>query len=425
MNRAYRNGTPGFNARRQGGVVVIIVAFALAALIGMSGLALDGAHTMVSKTRLQNAVDASALSAAKTLDQTRGDTILTEVEALAMFSDNASDLGNGEIRASYDANELNVGVEFSNTLIPFVSGSAPALYVRVTATNLRLRSWLLPVMGVSETVVEASAIAGPSTTLGRICNVAPMMVCAGPDPQLDPLAADYDPFFGFAANQLEVLKAGDPSSPMEQGNFQLIRLDGAAGAADTREALAGSYDACVTTGEPIQTEPGNTVGPVAQGLNTRLNRYDGPMSGSEADYPPDVVITQPTSRLELADDGDTILYEGAPVTYGADIPYGYSDYDADLTNTLVPKLANGVPGRRVIAMPVGVCGDEAGQSEIPFATVLCFYLIQEVNQGNDPHVFGQFTPNGCAVTGTAGPDPITGPGPYLIQLYKDPDNVES
>jgi hypothetical protein len=79
----------------------------------------------------------------------------------------------------------------------------------------------------------------------------------------------------------------------------------------------------------------------------------------------------------------------------------------------------------VIAMPVGVCGDEAGQSEIPFATVLCFYLIQEVNQGNDPHVFGQFTPNGCAVTGTAGPDPITGPGPYLIQLYKDPDKVES
>jgi Flp pilus assembly protein TadG len=434
MNRAFRNGTPGFNARRQSGVVVIIVAFALAALIGMSGLALDGAHTMVSKTRLQNAVDASALSAAKTLDQTRGDTVLTEVEALAMFSDNASDLGNGEIRASYDANELNVAVEFSNTLIPFVSGSAPALYVRVTATNLRLRSWLLPVMGVSETVVDASAIAGPSTTLGRICNVAPMMVCAGPDPQLDPLAADYDPFFGFQANHLEVLKAGDPNQALEKGNFQLIRLDGATGGADAREALAGSYDACVVTDEEIQTEPGNNVGPVSQGLNTRLNVYSGPMQGTEAEYPPDLVVTQPAERLTLADDGETILYgtpeevqqgTAAAVEWGSDIPYGYSDYDADLTNALVPKLANGIPGRRVIAMPVGVCGDEAGQSEIPFATVLCFYLIQEVNQGNDPHVFGQFTPNGCAVTGTAGPDPITGPGPYVIQLYKDPDNVES
>jgi hypothetical protein len=252
-----------------------------------------------------------------------------------------------------------------------------------------------------------------------------MMVCAGPDPVMDPFAADYDPYFGFDPNQLEVLKAGDPSSPMEKGNFQLIRLDGAAGAADTREALAGSYDACVTTDEPIQTEPGNSVGPVAQGLNTRLNRYDGPMSGDEAEYPPDIVVTQPPSRLELADDGETILYEGLPVTQASEIPYAYSEYDADVTNSSVSKLANGIAGRRVIAMPLGVCGDEAGQSEIPFATVLCFYLIQEVNQGNDPHVFGQFTPDGCAVTGTAGPDPITGPGPYLIQLYKDPDNVDS
>jgi hypothetical protein len=354
-----------------------------------------------------------------------------------MFSDNASDLGNGEIRASYDANELNVAVEFSNTLIPFVSGSAPALYVRVTATNLRLRSWLLPVMGVNETVVGASAVAGPSTTLGRICNVAPMMVCAGPDPVMDPFAADYDPFFGFQANHLEVLKAGGPNQAMEQGNFQLIRLDGATGGADAREALAGSYDACVVTDEDIQTEPGNTVGPVSQGLNTRLNVYSGPMNGTEAQYPPDLVVTQPASRLELADDaacaavsdpcvaGETIMYEDEVAEWGSDIAYGYDDYDADLTNSLVPKLSNGIPGRRVIAMPVGVCGDEAGQSAIPFATVLCFYLIQEVNQGNDPHVFGQFTPNGCAVTGTAGPDPITGPGPYLIQLYKDPDKVES
>jgi hypothetical protein len=257
-----------------------------------------------------------------------------------------------------------------------------------------------------------------------------MMVCAGPDPQLDPFAADYDPFFGFQANHLEVLKAGKPGMAMQKGDFQLIRLDGDIGGADAREALAGSYDACVVTDEEIQTEPGMKVAAVYQGLNTRLNLYSGPMNGTEAQYPPDLVVTQPASRLWWDDDSETIRYGDGDdvdpvVEWGSDISYGYSDYDADLTNTLVPKLANGVPGRRVMAMPVGVCGDEAGQSEIPFATVLCFYLIQEVKQGPEPHVFGQFTPNGCAVTGTAGPDPITGPGPYLIQLYKDPDKVES
>ena len=156
MNRTPRTGAPGRGNGHQGGVVLIMVALSLAILVAISGLALDGAHTMISKTRLQNAVDASALSAAKTLDQTRGDTVLSELEALATFSDNASDLGNGEVRASYDADELNLAVEFSNTLIPFVSGTAPALYVRVTATNLRLRSWLIPVMGVDETVVDNS-----------------------------------------------------------------------------------------------------------------------------------------------------------------------------------------------------------------------------------------------------------------------------
>jgi hypothetical protein len=212
---------------------------------------------------------------------------------------------------------------------------------------------------------------------------------------------------------------------MQQGNFQLIRLDGSQGGADAREALAGSYDACIAADDPIQTEPGNNVGPVAQGLNTRLGIYNGPLSGSADQYPPDKIVTQPERRLELAADGETILYDGEPVSEGAEIDYSYSNYSADIADPTVLKETDGISGRRVITMPVGVCGDEAGQSELPFATVLCFYLIQEVNQGDDPDVFGQFTPNGCRVTGTAGPDPITGPGPYVIQLYKDAANVES
>jgi hypothetical protein len=54
--------------------------------------------------------------------------------------------------------------------------------------------------------------------------------------------------------------------------------------------------------------------------------------------------------------------------------------------------------------------------------VLCFHLLQEaVQQGNESHVYGQFVGDGCGVNGTPGPDPLTGPGPYVIQLYKDPD----
>jgi len=414
----------GFPDRERGAVLVIVV-FAMVVLLGTAGLALDGAHTMISKTRVQNSVDAAALSSAKTLDETRGDVTAARAEALSMFADNLGGRGNEELQSSFESDEMTVNVEFSSTLLPFVPGSTPAQYVRVTATNLVLDSWLISVAGFDDTTVSASAVAGPSTSLGRVCNVAPMMVCAGPDPQLDPLAADYDPYFGFVPNQIEVLKAGSPNQAMEKGNFQLIRLDDSQGGADAREALAGSYDACITPDAPIQTEPGNTVGPVAQGFNTRLGIYNGPMSGSADQYPPDAIITQPPSRLELAADGETILYDGEAVTQGSDIDYSYSDYAADIASPYAVKEAGGIAGRRVIAMPVGVCGDEAGQSELPFATVLCFYMIQEVNQGNDPDVFGQFTPNGCRVTGTAGPVPVNGPGPYVLQLYKDAANVES
>ena len=50
--------------RRQEGAVSVLMVFALAAIAMMAALALDGGHMMLNKTRLQNAVDAAALSGA-------------------------------------------------------------------------------------------------------------------------------------------------------------------------------------------------------------------------------------------------------------------------------------------------------------------------------------------------------------------------
>jgi hypothetical protein len=273
-----------------------------------------------------------------------------------------------------------------------------------------------------------------------------MMVCEDPDAPAD------DPFRGYEPGRITVLKAGSANESMEKGNFQLIRLDDAQGGADIRAALAGSYDACLNTTEIIETEPGNTVGPVAQGLNTRFGVYQGPMGqGGAAAYPPDKDVSQSPERLvevEVDTNGDgtpderQVHYNGAEVTYAAPTPvtiggetydyyepanadiYDYSDYEANAT----ANAGNtGVYGRRLIAMPIGECGDEAGQSQIPYKGTLCFFVMQTVSQGGgeDEDVFGQFAPDGCPVTGTAGPVPTNGPGPYVIQLYKDEARVES
>ena len=261
-----RSLSPRYGRRDlQRGIMVALFTVAMVAMLGIVGLAIDGGHALLNKTRLQNTVDAAALSAAKTLDQT-ADQVLSTAEAISMFSQNASGLGNAEMAASYAAGDINLSVQYSNTLHPFVSGSAPPLYVRVTATNFTLPAWFVRVMGLNQKLVGASAVAGPSPTINTACNLAPMMVCG------DPLAAPADNY-GYTLGVADVLKASTNSFEVGPGNFQLIRLGGGMGGADVREAMAGGYAGCLTTGELIPTEPGNTVGPVVQGINTRFGSY--------------------------------------------------------------------------------------------------------------------------------------------------------
>jgi hypothetical protein len=412
--------------RSQRGIVAVLFTIALVAMLGMVGMALDGAHGMLNKTRLQNTVDAAALSAAKTLDQT-DDTVLATAEALAMFSTNALGAGNAEIAASYAGGQLTVSVQFSTTLHPFVPGTVPARYVNVTARNLRLPGWFIPIMGVNELVVGASAVAGPSPTIGTACNIAPMMMCGTPGLQ----ASDN---YGYTIGAADVMKSSTNSFEVGPGNFQLIRLGGGQGGADVREAMAGSYDGCLTTGDTIPTEPGNTVGPVVHGLNTRFGIYSGPMNGTQSEYPPDVVVGGPTPSLTYecpaaGDGSDTICYNDVPLP--AD-PLDYTfhnfpDYQAAITpphsydNYPIEDGGIGAFNRRILAAPIGDCSSTTnGQGDVPILGFLCYYLLQPaVLKGNESQVYGQFISDGCPITGRPSPIPTTGPGPYIIQLYKD------
>jgi Flp pilus assembly protein TadG len=414
----------GARRREQRGMMLVLFTIAMVATLGMVGMALDGSHGMLNKTRLQNTVDAAALSAAKTLDQT-DDQVLATSEAYAMFSQNAAGLGNAEMAASYAAGDLNVSVQYSTTLHPFVPATVPPRYVRVTARNLRLPGWFIPIMGFNEKIVGASAVAGPSPTINTACNLAPMMVCG------DPNAPPQDNF-GYEIGEPDVLKQSTSTFEVGPGNFQLIRLGGGQGGAVVREAMAGNYQGCLSSDDSIPTEPGNTVGPVVQGLNTRLGQYSGPMNGSQSEYPPDVVVEAPDPLLEYecpaaGDDSDLICYNGVPLD-GAPDPdfYDYEEYNdavADGAYDYYPieEGGSGVFGRRILAVPIGDCTNTTnGQGEVPLLGFLCYHLLQPaVQKGNESHVYGEFIGDGCRISGRPGPNPGTGPGPYVIQLYKD------
>jgi hypothetical protein len=215
----------------------------------------------------------------------------------------------------------------------------------------------------------------------------------------------------------------------------LIRLGGDPGAAVVREALAGNFDACVDMEEEVETQPGNAVGPVAQGLNTRLGIYSGPMGNRRDEFPPDVVVEQVAPRLSYDASSGVISHQGSPILAPADVDYfNHEAYEARvgaLDFDYLPVDGNpsgpGVQGRRILATPIGDCSTAVnGQGTVEAIGMLCFHILQEaVQQGNEAHVYGEFIGSGCGVTGVPGSVPGSGPGPYVIQLYKDPDGSAS
>ena len=399
---------------RQQGVILPLVAIGLLAMLAIAGLALDSSHALANKTRLQNTVDAAALAAAKAYDQS-DDISVGDAAAFSLFGLNADAAGNHEMDAAYESGGINIVIQWSETLNPFVStGIGP--YVRVIATDFTLDATLSSVLGVTDIDIAATAVAGPSPTINSACNIAPMVVCARD--------ADDPNLFGFEENGLEVLKsaAGDGSA-IGPGNFQLIRID-CPGGDCVRNNLAGSYSGCVGEGTTLETEPGNTVGPTVQGLNTRFGRYSGPVSAE--DYPPDVVVTQPDPPLSYDEENAQVIQNGTAVD-NETIDYGWEQYTQDVVNNYLdypPPV--GVYERRVMALPIARCdGGSSGQTTLDVVGFGCYFMLQEVNQqGTEAQIFGQFL-SGCKAGGAPGPSPVSGPAPYIIQLYKDPDSQDS
>jgi len=418
--------------KSQRGAVAVLVAVAMGALILIAGMALDLGHAFLNKTRLQNTADAAALAAAKTLDDT-GNTALATAEAMDAFRNNAGAVGNRELSTAYGTGNgsIRVTVEYSSTLPPFNAGAPNGPYVRVRATGFVMPAFLVRVGGIFQKTVAAAAVAGPRTlTVGStVCNVAPMMVCGSS-------GAGAAGNWGYTLNAPAVLKKSTSGgqSNVGPGNFQLIQLGGS-GASVVRENMAGSYNACITGGSTIQTQPGNEAGPVAQGLNTRFGDYSGPMHGAQGTYPPDVIVRSQTPALRAVQNGTSYdVYQGNTLITSQNVS---QIFDYDEYNTLLVNPANynnqpvndggiGAFERRILAVPVGNCtGTTNGSGSVPLLGFACFFLLQPAEQqGNDSYVYGQFI-QGCAANGTPGPNPVAGNGPHIIQLYDDPTSNDS
>jgi Flp pilus assembly protein TadG len=406
--------------RKQRGITLVVVTIALLSLIAVGALALDIGRVMVNKSRLQATVDAAALSAAKALDVT-GSTTQATTAANAVFTLNAqnhSDLWSA-------IGSVTRTIVYSNTLVPFAAGTTPPLYVRVTASGFSIAATLAGALGISNFTIAASAVAGPSPTVNTACNIAPIMMCGAPS---TPAA----PVFGYSTGEITVLKyaGGGGGAGVGPGNYML--LDVGSGGSAVRTQLAGAFASCATVNNTVTTETGVAAGPVAQGLNTRFNEFQGPMSGTQSTYPPDVITNQPSgsSRLSCSDKSCTTVVTGSPSqTITNSSQYTSWSYEGMYQPRLqsgnydVPPPA-GVPDRRILAVPIGDCTTAGtGKTNVNVMGLACVFMVQDVDQ-SDSNVFGEVLSN-CQVNGNPGPAPNSGPGPYIIQLYHVDGSPES
>jgi hypothetical protein len=240
---------------------------------------------------------------------------------------------------------------------------------------------------------SASPVTSDKTSIEQSCNVVPLLACGDPAPP-NPMPANWHWLYGYSLYAPMIMKLDVPGAGrVGPGNVELIKLPGGWGPEWISQNSAAGYNGCLTRGSSTQRQRGNKLEAVAQGLDTRFGTYLGPMSGSQAQYPPDVVTTQ--TRVTINKDG---IF--GPV--GSVRAFDYSSYEAALkAKHYINAPPKGQFNRRILSMPVGDCsGSSGGSSPIPIIGFVCFFLLQEpIHQGNTLWFIGQFVWH-CDADGT-------------------------
>lgn len=386
-------------SRHQRGSVAVTVAMTLPILLVAMGWALDFGHVFVNKTRLQNALDATALSAAIAIN---GDVTHNYVKAEIKGRD-TFDLFIQAEGNNYELGKLkstDLVFDYSKTLPPTSPGWTPFtpkatdsfIFVRVTSTNMKnVTPLFIKAFNFFNTdkfnkdiPVPAVATAGP---VGQNCTNMPFIMCA--KMPADTVCGD-GACYGYTigtVNNLYPPCLGNNCPPVGPGNFNL--LDVGSGAKDIYNALISKngINNCLIG---LKTQPGLDLGQVVKGINDRFD------SDTQTD-------TYPLTK--------TIKGVTTPVTYN---PSPYNQYN-------VGGKGN---NRRRIAVPLADCtGVNNGVSTLPKVGTGCLFLTDKAINGTKI-VMAEFI-GSCSQNGVFDPTNAVLNGPYKIVLFKSPVSGDS
>lgn len=292
------NNTTCFRNRQQG-AVAIIVGLSLFVLIGLLGLVLDLGHLYITKTELQNAADAAALSGAKELNGTADGITKAVDRAILTAGQNNFDFTRPVV---IDIGDISAGsCPQDSCMLPASSITTDTLaagktFLKVMIPSGDLRTWFMRAIpaGPQNTSTYGLAVAGK-----YVVNITPLAVCA-----ISPIKTATDATtnelieFGFrrgiAYNIPDLNPLGSSGVPM-----WINPVDAYPNSCDPSHASTSFTTPFVCTGSSatitalptkVYVSTG-TSSALERALNSRFDIYQG-NSCDPASAPPDTNITR-------------------------------------------------------------------------------------------------------------------------------------
>ena len=260
------------------GSALIMGAVAIVALFSFAVLAIDATMLMTTKNQLQAAADAAALAGATGLIEGSQTTAIDRAIRFASFNGAVQDIRRPVIITAADVSFPEADVIRVRTH-------------RTAATGDALRTHFMRIVDPgSDNLTDISAVA--AARIYQVCGSDCIKPWAIPDRWDDvngngtmEVGETYDPdVTGYQApgdvGASVILKVGNPQQTMASGQFYPINLppldcdcgeDPETGGAQYRWNIANCNRFTVETGDRLQLEPGNMVGPTRQGMEELIN----------------------------------------------------------------------------------------------------------------------------------------------------------
>lgn len=213
--------------RDERGSVVVIVAAAMVALMGLVALGTDVGRMYIERTRLSSIADAAALAGAQHLPYDPAGSVLRVREYLS--------------KNGYDPNQASVTLTDTNHRVAVsVSGQVNMTFARV--------------IGFDVADIDAMAEAKASVLTGKF-GAAPLGV----------------PRANWAIGQQVILKLDAQDGTIAPGNYQALAL-GRSGSSSYENNLMYGYNDWIRADQWVDTETGNMAMPTVRAAQYRINQ---------------------------------------------------------------------------------------------------------------------------------------------------------